>query len=175
MHTHASVTQAASLEKLTSRIRQRGSAIIEFAVASLVFLAFLFGIIDFARILYTYEFVSYAARSGARWASVRGSSCEATNGTAACSPTSSVTTGATQTDIQTYVQSLNLPGIAPSGITATPTWPQTGTGCPANPSASNSPGCPVKVTVTYNYVSAIPFARITTLTLTADSQMVISQ
>ena len=154
--------------------RKRGSAVIEFALSSLVFLAFMFGIIDFARAAYTYEFVTYAARSGARWASVRGSTCAATNGDAWCDPATSSASGATQADVQTYVQSLNLPGISPTQITATVTWPQTGDACNTS-SAVNSPGCPVKVLVQYPYSSSIPFIWIKTITLTADSEMVISQ
>jgi len=154
----------------TSRARKRGSELIEFAVASLVLLAFLFGIIDFGRVFYSYEFVTYAARAGARYASVRGSACQSTNGATWCGTAA----GATAAQIQTYVQSLNLPGIDPSALTATTTWPTTGASCnTSNP--SNSPGCPVKVLVQYPYLSSIASVRVTTLTLTANSQMVISQ
>jgi len=155
--------------------RKRGSALIEFALSSMFFLAFLFGIMDFARAVYAYEFVTYAARSGARWAMVRGSSCAVLNPASFCEPAGGATTGATGADIQTYVRSLNLPGIDPSQITintsASYLWPGGGSGC----SSGNSPGCPVKVLVQYPYASSIPFLRIKTITLTADSEMVISQ
>jgi len=165
---------AEEIRRVKNRARKRGSAIIEFAVTSIAFLAFLFGIIDTCEAVYTYEFVTYAARSGARWAMVRGSTCETLNTTAFCSPTdsSTATGGATTNDVQTYVRSLNLPGIQASGLAVTTTWPATGTGCSG---AANSPGCPVKVLVYYPYVSSIPFLRVTTLGLTAFSQMVISQ
>jgi len=173
MRMGSSGIEAKALRTLTTRARQRGSQVIEFAVTSLVFLALLFGIIDTGRALYAYEFITYAARAGARWAMVRGSNCSALNPASWCEPAGSATTGATAADVQTYVQSLNLPGIQPSGLAVTPTWPATGTGC--NATITNSPGCPVKVVVQFPYISTIPFVRITTLTLTAISEMVISQ
>ena len=42
---------------------------------ALVLFPLMFGIIDFSRALYAYHWVSYAAREGTRWASVRGTSC----------------------------------------------------------------------------------------------------
>jgi Flp pilus assembly protein TadG len=165
------------LPSVKNRARERGSAIIEFAVTSIAFLAFLFGIIDTGRAIYVYEFVTYAARAGARWAMVRGSQCSALNPNAWCEPASSATTGATAADIQTYVRTLNLPGIQASALTVNQTstfvWPATGAGC--NSTTINSPGCPVQVQVSYPYQSTIPFFRITTLTLRASSEMVISQ
>jgi Flp pilus assembly protein TadG len=159
------------LRPRTNRARERGSQIIEFAVTSGVFLALLFGIIDTGRALYTYEFLTYAARAGARWAMVRGSACASTNPASWCEPASSATTGATSADVQTYVRGLNLPGIEASALVVTATWPGGGAGC----SSGNSPGCPVKVQVQYPYVSSIPFVHVTTLTMTPSSQMVISQ
>jgi Flp pilus assembly protein TadG len=163
---------AEELRGVKGRAAKRGSALIEFAVTSIAFLMFLFGIIDTGLAVYTYEFVTYSARAGARWAMVRGSQCANLNPASWCEPASSATTGATAADIQTYVQSLNLPGIQASSLTVTPTWPATGSTCS---SPSNSPGCPVQVQVSYPYASSIPFFRITTLTLRASSQMVISQ
>jgi Flp pilus assembly protein TadG len=171
MRIETSGIGAQELRRVKNRARKRGAAIIEFAVTAVAFLAFLFGIIDTCEAVYTYEFVTYAARSGARWAMVRGSSCPTLNTTAFCSPTDSVTTGADGGDVQTYVRSLNLPGIQASGLTVTTTWPGGGAGC----SSGNTPGCPVKVLVYYPYVSSIPFVHVTTLGLTAFSQMVISQ
>ena len=152
------------------RGRKRGSAVVEFALAAIILFAFMFGIMDFCRAVYAYEFVTYAARQGARYASVRGSqSCQ--NGVS--SPTNPFC--ATATQIQTYVQSLNLPGIDPGQITANTLW-YTGTGCPTGTGVPvNSPGCPVKVVVAYNYSSSIPFLRVATITMRASSTMVISQ
>jgi Flp pilus assembly protein TadG len=154
--------------------RKQGSAVVEFALAFLVLMAFLFGVIDFCRAVYTYEFVTYAARTGARWAMVRGNQCYLANPASWCEPAGSASTGATSADVQTFVQSLHLPGIAGHLISVTAKWPATGSTC-VSANGSNSPGCPVQVIVQYPYSSQIPFVRIKIITLTADSQMVISQ
>lgn len=157
----------------TRRVRQRGSQTIEFAVAALAFLAFLFGVIDSARALYAYEFLTWAARAGARYAMVRGNQCTLINPSTWCNPSGGSTTGATNSDIQSYVQRQNLPGINPSALVVTASWPGTGTGCNSN--SPHSPNCPVLVIVQFPYQSSIPFLRVTTFNLTAASEMVISQ
>lgn len=48
--------------------RQEGSVIIEFAVVLLLFLMFTFGLMDFARLLYTWQVANEATREGARYA-----------------------------------------------------------------------------------------------------------
>jgi len=165
-----------------ARARKRGSAVLEFAFSSLVLLALLFGMIDFCRIFYTYEFVTYAARAGARWAMVRGNQCYLANPASWCEPASSATSGATAADIQTYVRSIHMPGVSIHLVAVTTCWPASGcnqaTTLPSScisANGNNSPGCPVQVLVQYAYQSSIPFLRVTTLKLTADSQMVISQ
>jgi len=170
-----------------ARARKRGSAVLEFAFSSLVLLALLFGMIDFCRVFYTYEFVTYAARAGARWAMVRGNQCYLANPASWCDPAGSATSGATAADIQTYVRSIHMPGVAVHLISVPAVcWPASGPapGCPPpttlplsciSANGVNSPGCPVQVWVQYPYKLSIPFLSIKTLTLTADSQMVISQ
>ena len=155
--------------------RKRGSALIEFFFASIILLTFIFGILDFCRAVYAWEFVTYAARAGARWAMVRGNQCYLANPASWCDPASSATSGATSADVQTYVQTLNLPGVNPAGISVTTTWPATTLSSCATPSGGNSPGCPVKVMVTYPYISSLMFYRIATITLPAESQVIISQ
>jgi Flp pilus assembly protein TadG len=143
----------------------------------MVFLAFVFGTIDFARFLYAYEFVTFAARAAARYAMVRGATCASTNGSAWCG-TGGPAGGASAAQIQTFVRGMNLPGIDPSSLTINTTitfvWPATGAACNST-NGINFPGCPVQVQVSYPYVSSIPFVHITTFTLYATSEMVISE
>jgi Flp pilus assembly protein TadG len=49
---------------------QRGSTAVEFALGLLIFLTFLLGITDFARMLFTWSAASEATRAGARYAAV---------------------------------------------------------------------------------------------------------
>lgn len=49
--------------------KQRGTAAVEFAIISIVFLTFVFGIIEFARAMYMYNTLAVATSNAARWAS----------------------------------------------------------------------------------------------------------
>jgi Flp pilus assembly protein TadG len=50
--------------------RRRGAALVEFAVVSIVFFMFLFGIVEFAQIVWINSMLDSAAREGARYAAV---------------------------------------------------------------------------------------------------------
>jgi Flp pilus assembly protein TadG len=52
------------------RHAQRGSTIVEFALVLLIFLMFLLGIVDFSRMLFTWNAATEATRAGARYAVV---------------------------------------------------------------------------------------------------------
>jgi Flp pilus assembly protein TadG len=138
-------------------VSERGSALVEFAIASTVALTMIFGIIDFGRGLYTYHLVTNAARAGSRYAIVHGSACAVTG----CPASSD--------DIQTYVRGL-APGIDPNSLAVTTTWPG---GCiGAN---TNGPGCPVTVTVTYPFRFIVPLLPRFTMSMSSASTMSISQ
>jgi len=50
--------------------RQRGATIVEFSFVLIIFLAFLLGVLDFSRLLYTWSVTNEATRAGARYAVV---------------------------------------------------------------------------------------------------------
>jgi Flp pilus assembly protein TadG len=50
--------------------RQKGATAVEFALVLLIFLMFLLGIVDFSRMLFTWNAAAEAARAGARYAAV---------------------------------------------------------------------------------------------------------
>jgi Flp pilus assembly protein TadG len=150
----------------------KGSSIVEFAMSVIVLLIVIFGLINFFLAFYAYQFVTYAARAGARYAIVRGSACSGLNN---CD--------ATAAQIQTYIKSLNLPGIDPALITMNTTnsfvgpdtAPAATAGCTSVAGVYNSPGCPVQIRVQYTFPSILPFLRVGTIPLTATSEMQISQ
>ena len=147
------------------RANQGGQTYAEFAVVVPVLVFLIFGIIDFASVIYTYSEVASAANAGARWASVRGS----TYACGTCTPTGPAASG----DITTYVQ-----GVAPflnTGNQATVTSSWTASSCQGG--ISNCPGSTVQVKVQYNFPLWIPggFFNAVTLPLVATTQMVISQ
>jgi Flp pilus assembly protein TadG len=157
--------------------RDQGSALAEYAIVLMVLLTFLFGIMDFSRFLYTYHFVSEIAREGTRYAVVRG----ATFGTTSCASPSTFACNATAANVQSYVQGLTPPGITPSSLTVTTTWPgtaPTGAATACNTAnGNNSPGCLVQVAVSYPYKFILPFLpkSSSTWTVSSTSVMVIAQ
>jgi Flp pilus assembly protein TadG len=136
---------------------ERGSSIVEFAIAATALLMLMFAIIDFGRALYTYHLVASGARAGSRYAIVRGTSCMVSG----CP--------ATATQIQDYVRGL-APAIDPNALTVNTTWP-TSSGC----NGSATPGCPVSVQVSYTFAFIAPLMPQFTLPMTSTSTMVISQ
>lgn len=145
---------------------ETGSAMVEMAISMVLLLTILFGLIEMCFALYTYHYISDAAREGTRYAIVRGSSCQV----------SGVSCTVTAAQIQSYVQDLGFPGINSSATTVTTAWSGYPAGSACSPSAScNNPGNMVQVTVNYQFPLAIPFIPSSTLSMSSTSSMVISQ
>ena len=51
--------------------KQRGAALVEFAIVATVFLTMIFGVVEFGRFFWTHNALRDAARKGARYASIR--------------------------------------------------------------------------------------------------------
>jgi Flp pilus assembly protein TadG len=146
---------------------QKGNTLTEFALILPFLFAGIFGVIEFGRALYTYHFVSDAAREASRWASVRGKSCTAYG--SACP--------AKSTDVEDYVVSIAPPGIdtRPVKLLVNTAWvapPGNGNSCAKFP---NNLGCSVQVMVTYNFNFILPFLPTSTYAMKSTSEMVISQ
>jgi Flp pilus assembly protein TadG len=127
---------------------QRGQALMEFGLVFMVFLLVLYGIMEFGRMVASYNVLAGAAREGARYATVHGSASSST---------------ASSTDIQTIVRNWSL-GLDTSSVMVTTTW-----------TPSNRPGSTVKVSASY---AMLPFTGLilkNNMTLTSSSTMVISQ
>lgn len=54
------------------RPEQPGQALVEFAIASMLYFTIIFGVIEMGWLLFTHHQVTAAAREGARWAAVNG-------------------------------------------------------------------------------------------------------
>src|ERR1700730_2696352 len=107
-----------------------GQGTAEFAMTAVVFFMLVFAILNFSMAIYVYNLVSYAAREGTRYASVRGSS--------APSP-------AAATDIERFVKSESS-GLNPSNLTVNTVW-----------APDNNPGSFVTVQVQYKFDFVMPF------------------
>jgi len=145
--------------------REDGQSITESALAAIATLTLFFGMMEICMGLYTFHCVSESARDGSRYAIVRGSSCS--NLASACPAASS--------DVQNYVRGIGYPGIVPSDMTVTTTWPTTGSACTPSSSPCNNPGNLVKVEVQYTFPLSIPFIAANHLSFSSTSEMVISQ
>lgn len=135
-----------------------GSTLVEAALSITLLLAVLFGVMGGGYMLYTYHFLSYAARQGARYAMVRGSACDSSGGMPDCP-------NVTSAQVQTYVRGIRQLGINSTQLTATTTWPK----------GTNNPGDTVQVTTQYPFPLSIPFVTSATVNMHSTSQMVISQ
>ncbi len=142
-----------------------GQSVVETAICASAILALFFGVMQMSLALYTYHSLSASARIATRFAIVRGSACTAF-------PTACPAKAA---DIQAYVQNLDFPGIVPAKLTATTTWPTTGSACTPSSLPCNNSGNLVKVKVQYSFPLSIPFVPASTISMSSTSQMVISQ
>jgi Flp pilus assembly protein TadG len=158
----------------------KGDSLIEYALTMIFFFTMLFGIVEFARAMYAYHFVSNAARQATRWAAVNGWTCGDDN---SCNGTAPMNNGpALPTDIQNYVANMAPPGINSKNITTTPGWTAP-TGSPTICTAAvtgiggpheNYPGCTVEVTVSYKFNFVAPIVSAATIKMSSTSEMVIA-
>jgi Flp pilus assembly protein TadG len=153
---------------------EEGSSLIETALSSSIVLVLIFGIFQMSLALYSYHSICEVAREGSRYAIVRGST--------SCVNTSKLTNcNATALQIQTYVKSINVPGlnsaqymtVSTSWLNGSATMPTTWSNCTVG--ICNTPGNMVKVQVGFALPLSIPFWRSTVLNLNSVSQMVIAQ
>jgi Flp pilus assembly protein TadG len=133
----------------------RGQTATEFALIATALMMLIFGVIDLAQAVYSYNTVCYAASTAIRYASL--------NGASSPSPATSAT-----------VQSLVM-GLA-TGLDATSSCPASGANALCaittwNP--NKSAGSTVKVVVTYNFQPFAPFLPTALLGLSSTQQMVI--
>jgi hypothetical protein len=153
------------LSQISRSNGEKGAALLEYSFVLIVLFACIFGIIDFGRAMYTYHFISNAARDGTRYAMVRGSVC-------ATEP------GCTPADVSSYQTLLRSQmagmGLDPNALSAPTTWPPVANNPWICTIIFNSPGCTVQVQATYNFKFIFPLMP-GNFTMQSTSQMVISQ
>ena len=138
-----------SVSRRRSR-RSAGNAIVESGLCFLVCMTIFIAIMEFGMGIFTYNFVSYAAREGARYAATHGAQSKTTD-------------QATATlNVQTMVRNQAV-ALDPSQLSVTTTW---------NP--NNTPGNTVTVSVNYPIKSLLGFA-MGDMTVRASSTMPIAQ
>jgi Flp pilus assembly protein TadG len=125
---------------------ERGQEIVEFALASFVFLMTIFGTLEFGLAVWRYNMVSNLAQEGARWASVRGSTSLAP---------------ASAGDVLTYLNTRST-GMT-INVTTTP-----------DPSTL-MPGETVSVQVQTTFAPLTQLIPLTTMTLQSTAKMVVAR
>jgi hypothetical protein len=139
----------------------RAQALVEFALVAPIFFILLFGIIEGGRFMFYYEILNNATREGARYAIVNGAnSLICPSGPPAPQSTPCDTAGQRVID---RVRGSAL-GVL-TGITVTPVW---------HDPADNGRGSTITVSATYSYTSLVPLLPLPTITVTAESSLVIN-
>ena len=172
---------ASWLGRMRRRMRTRGAggeegaALVEMALSASVMFSVLIGLFQLCLAMYTFTYVSDAAREASRWAMVRGSYSCSDSGSAlpGC--------GATQAQVLAYVNSLHYPAMSASNLTVNVSWlsldtssgSAVWTACGTAP--CNKPGNEVRVQVLYQVPLYIPFWKDSNVTVGSTSAMVIQQ
>jgi len=135
--------------------RESGQSLVEFAACALLTLMMLIAVIEFGRMVLAYTTICNATRVGVRYAMVHG-----------------VDNPVSTTQVQTVVNNyLSAAAIATGSATVNVTYPgYSGAACAAG---GTSPGCPVKVTISYPYVTMVSYFPIN-VNLASQSQGVIT-
>lgn len=148
---------------MTPRHGERGQVLVEFALASIVFLLVLFGVIGFGEANYSRNSAAEAARTGARYAMVNTimapSDCGSSTSVNCLPPIVKHIVARTSLDPSKLTTTIIYGGSSMSSTYAD---------CTANPTV----GCWVRVTVSYPY--NMPTFNIGGGTVTSSSQMVIT-
>ena len=168
------------------RLRLRGdsgSTLVETAFSIVILLTLVFGIIEATLAVYSYHFISNAAREGARYAMVRGSTWGQSpwNGGTCAAYTDAACT-ATADDISQYVKSLAFPGINPDNINVTTkSYGVVGASACKDPGAtSDAPSCNaqgnlIEVKVQYSFSFSLPFVPTFTPSMSSTARTTIAQ
>jgi Flp pilus assembly protein TadG len=155
MAFHAIVKRFCAVRRRRIASREEGAAAIEMAVAMIPLLMVVVGTMKVCLAIYSYHYVSEAAREGVRYAIVRGYTASSTQTTCVTTETSCL---ATDDNITSYVKGLGYPALTPGNMTVAVSHAAFPTGVTCVESSCSSPGNMVTVSVKYAFPISIPFA-----------------
>jgi Flp pilus assembly protein TadG len=128
---------------------RRGQAMAEFALVLTPCLMVFFAIMNFALALYSYDWVCYSAQQAVRYASVNGATAPHI---------------ASTTDVQNYVDGLDVGVLKTNALTVTTTW-----------APDKKPGSVVTVVVSYSFPPLTSLVSSVSIPLTRTAAMIITQ
>jgi Flp pilus assembly protein TadG len=138
---------------------ERGDALVEFAVVATIFFVTILATMEYSRMVFAYNMVSFAAREGARYAAVRGSNA----------------TGhvASESEIQSYSAAKSAGWVSAGNVTVRcgTVAADITTTCASN----NQPGRYVQVQTQATFTTGIPLLPLKSITLSSKTQMIISR
>jgi Flp pilus assembly protein TadG len=124
--------------------KQRGSAMVEYALVLPLYLCLFIGIVNACLVMYMWNCTAYAARAATRYAAVHGSTAPYV---------------CTSTDLTNIVYNA-VPGMRRATVTST--W-----------TPNNSPGSTINVYVRFSFSTFIPLVKSQNLAVASSSQMTI--
>ena len=154
--------------------RERGSALVEFALTITVLMTLLIGCMQACLAFYCYHTVNEYARIAARYAEVHGSTCKLADGTTSCYMGDNNADG-TNTALFNVLQNAGFLGVSTSNLTVKPTYTYAAGSSACLNTNCNGAGDQVTVTVTYTFPYVIPFIPKKNLNMVSSSTMTISQ
>jgi Flp pilus assembly protein TadG len=126
---------------------ERGSGVVEVALALTAFILLTAGVIDMARAMMAYSTLTHAAAKAARYASVRSSQSEYP---------------ASDSQIETQARNAAV-GLVEDNLTIDTDW-----------TPINAPGSTVQVTMSYNFTPVVPLLPHDLIVLSGSSRMTVS-
>ena len=150
---------------------RKGQSLIEFAISALVLVMLMITVFEVIRLLWVYTTVSNAARMGARYATVHGADNAATTSSATnCGGT--MTSGSVMAAVCAYIQTapINISN-ATFTISYPGKFPGTTTSCG---STTDTAGCPFTINVSYTYDPWVSYFGFPALTVSSQSEGIIT-
>jgi TadE-like protein len=155
----------------SSRRKTLGQAMVEFALVAPMFFLVLFAIVEAGRFIFYYETLSHATREGARYAIVNGANTlGCPSGPPAPGSSSCDTTG---NNVVTRVRQSAF-GVVGTSVTVDRCWWYTACDFVSHGDGDNARGATVTVTASYTYSSLIPLVPLPSITVNAESSLVIN-
>lgn len=156
--------------------RARGQALVEFALVAPLFFTLLFGIVEVGRFIFYYEVLNNATREGARYAIVNGANsvtgCAAGGSTGPAAP-STTSCDANGDDVVQKVRDAAF-GVLGSSVTVQRCWWYSTCDFGTHGDGDNARGANVTVAASYTYGTLIPLVPLPSITVTAESSLVIN-
>lgn len=151
------------VSRSSRRSRTAGQALVEFVLVAPVFFLLLFGIIEGGRFILYYQALNNATREGARYAIVHGSNSSCPSGPMPPGETAPACYDPAGDKVVQRVKDAAF-GLLGDGVAVTPTWPGT----------QNARNSEVNVVATYTYNTLVPLVPLPSITIAAESTLVIN-